>query len=58
MTVVVSLAVPLNDGVESFVGEETVFNVTTGLAVCTVNVRSRLKPGPLPNELSCSATAV
>ena len=53
-----SLAVPLNEGVESLVGEEIAFSVTAGLTVCTVNVRSWLKPGPLPNSLSCSATAV
>ena len=41
VTSVCSLAVPLNDGVESLVGEEIAFSVTTGLTVCTVKAGLR-----------------
>ena len=44
MTGVVSLAVPVNDGVVLSDGDSGGFNVTVGAAVSTVNVTGELVP--------------
>jgi hypothetical protein len=55
---VVSLAVPVNEGVVSFVRAGGAFSVTVGGAVSILNVRDSLTPSGFPSELSCLATAV
>ncbi len=57
-TVVLSVASPLKVGVGSLDGVAMASSVTVGERVSTMKVRSSLNPGPLPNELSCSATAL
>src|SRR5664280_45776 len=59
VTVVMSLAVPVNDGVRSFEGEGGRFSVTVGEAVSTVNVTGvDVLVSPSPPSSVCSATAV
>src|SRR5436190_1461987 len=58
VTVSVSLAVPLKEGVVSLDGDAGWLNVTVGEAVLTVTVRVSLRPSGLPSELGCVATAV
>src|ERR1017187_4275842 len=58
VTVVMSLAVPVNDGVRSFEGEGGRFSVTVGEAVSTSNVTGLLVPAGFPSELGWTATAV
>ena len=58
MTGVVSLPVPLKDGVVSLDGDFGDFSVTVGEAVSTTNVAGELTPGGFPSELSWAATAV
>jgi hypothetical protein len=58
VTVVVSLASPLNDGLVLFDGDAGLFNVTVGEAVLTANVTLLLLPAGFPNELGWVATAV
>jgi hypothetical protein len=58
VTCVVSLAVPLKDGVVLFDGDTGWFNVTVGAAVSTVNVTGRLVPAGFPRELGWVAIAV
>ena len=57
VTGVVSLAVPLNDGVVLSDGDSGGFNVTVGAAVSTVNVTGRLSPVSA-ERLVCVACAV
>ncbi|HWW90656.1 MAG TPA: hypothetical protein VNY35_07745, partial [Solirubrobacteraceae bacterium] len=58
VTVVVSLASPLNDGFVSFDGDVGWFKLTTGEAVFTTKVTGLLLPAGFPNELGCVARAV
>src|ERR1035441_7852483 len=58
VTVVMSLAVPVNDGVRLFDGEGGRFSVTVGEAVSTSNVTGLLSPSGFPSELGWTATAV
>src|SRR5437763_8092396 len=59
VTGVVSLAVPVNDGVRWFDGEVGCASVTVGAAVFTLNVAGALRPSGLPAiELRCVAIAV
>ncbi len=53
-----SLAVPVNDGVVSLLAAAIESSDTLGGGVSTRKWISGLLPGPLPNSLSCSATAV
>ena len=57
-TEVVSLAVPVNDGVVSLEGDFGWSKVTVGELVSTVKVRASLEPAGFPSELSWVATAV
>jgi len=57
-TSVVSVAVPVKDGVVSLDGDAGLFNVTVGEAVSTIKDTVRLLPSGFPSELSCVATAV
>ena len=58
MTGVVSLAVPVNDGVTLFDGDAGWRSVTVGGAVSTAKVTGLLVPAGLPSELGCVAIAV
>ena len=59
MTVVVSVAVPENDGVVLLECGSGWFSVTVGAVVFTVNVTGELFPSPLPtSELASLAMAV
>jgi hypothetical protein len=58
VTLVVSLAVPLNDGVVLFDGVLGVFSVTCGGPVSIVKVTGALFPAGFPRELGCVAIAV
>jgi hypothetical protein len=58
VTAVVSLAVPVKDGVVSLEGDLGVLSVTLGAAVSTVNVTGALRPAGSPNELGSVAIAV
>src|SRR5437899_13029157 len=58
VTVVVSLAVPLNDGVVSLDGEDGDLSVTVGDVVSTVKDTGLLVPAGFPSELCCVAIAV
>ena len=59
ITGVVSVAVPLNDGVVSFDGGPIEFNVTAGEAVMIVNVTGEVVVlSSRPPSSACSATAV
>src|SRR2546421_13031732 len=58
VTVVLSLAVPVNDGLRLLDGEAGWFSVTVGAAVSTVNLTASLSPSGLPSELGSVATAV
>ena len=57
-TGVVSLPVPLNDGVLLFDGDVGWFSVTVGDAVLTTKVTAALLPSGFPRELGCVACAV
>ena len=52
VTAVVSVAVPWNAGVVTFVGLATFSRLTTGEVVSTTNGTSSLLPEPLPMVLS------
>ena len=54
----VSLAVPVKDGVVSLEGDFGAFNVTLGAAVSTVKVSGSLAPAGFSSGLSCIAIAV
>jgi hypothetical protein len=58
VTVVVSLALPVNDGVVSLDGDAMEFNDTPGDAVLTTKVTLLLLPSGFPRELGCVAIAV
>jgi hypothetical protein len=59
VTVVVSVAVPVNDGVVLFdSGLASAFNVTFGDSVSTMKVTGALVPGELPIALVWVAVAV
>src|SRR5438270_8143755 len=58
VTVPVSLALPVNDGVVSFDGDFGWSKVTVGEAVLTTKVTALLLPAGFPSELGCVATAV
>src|SRR6476469_6435298 len=58
VTVVVSLAVPVNDGVVSLEGDGGCFKVTVGEAVSISKVTGLLFPAGLPSELVWVALAV
>jgi hypothetical protein len=58
VTGVVSLAVPVKDGVLLLDGEGGVLSVTVGGAVSTTNVTWLLLPGGFPSELGWVAVAV
>ena len=58
LTVVVSLAVPLNDGVVLFDSGGGCSKVTVGEVVSTTNVTGELVPVGFPSELSWLAIAV
>jgi len=51
VTVVVSLAVPVKDGVVLLERSAGEFNVTVGGAVSTLNVTAALRPAGLPSGL-------
>jgi hypothetical protein len=58
VTVVVSLASPLNEGFVLFEGDGGPVSVTVGEAVLIVNVTLLLLPAGFPNELGWIAIAV
>jgi hypothetical protein len=58
MTAVVSLAVPVKNGVVLLDGDFGWFNVSLGGPVSTVKVTGSLMPAGFPSELGCVATAV
>ncbi len=58
ITGVLSLAVPVKDGVVSLLGVAIEPSETFGAGVSTRKWIAPLVPGPSPNSLSCSATAV
>jgi hypothetical protein len=51
VTVVVSLAEPVKEGMVLFDGDSGWFNATVGDAVSTVNVTGPLTPAGFPSEL-------
>jgi hypothetical protein len=55
---VLSLAVPVKDGVVLLDGDFVAFNVTVGELVLTVKVTGSLTPAGLPSELGWVAWAV
>src|SRR6266852_2784116 len=54
---VLSLEVPLNDGIRLLDGDFGAFNVTVGAAASTLNVTGLLTPGEFPAELGWLAIA-